>query len=50
VAKLLSPTKQPYTGRGVAPDVDVPAGDDALGAAKIQMRPLLNPMPLSTPG
>jgi hypothetical protein len=50
VAKLLSPAKQPYNGRGVTPDVDVPLGDDALEAAKIHLRPLLNPMPMATPG
>jgi hypothetical protein len=50
VAKLLSPTKQPYTGRGVTPDIEVPLGDDILEAAKIHLRPLLNTMPLAPPG
>jgi hypothetical protein len=50
VAKLLSPSKQPYTGRGVTPDVDVPMGDDLLEAGKTHLRPLLNPMPMAMPG
>ncbi len=50
VARLLSPAKQPYTGRGVLPDVDVPAGGDALEAAKGQLRLLLNPTPMLPPG
>jgi carboxyl-terminal processing protease len=50
VARLLSPARQPYSGRGVIPDVEVAPGDDALEAAKIHLRPMLNPMPLSTPG
>jgi carboxyl-terminal processing protease len=46
VARLLSPAKQPYTGRGVTPDVDVVPGDDALEAGKNQVRTLLNaPIP-----
>jgi Peptidase family S41 len=50
VAKLLSPGKQPYTGRGVLPDIDVPLGEDILDAARIHLRPLLNPMPVAPPG
>jgi hypothetical protein len=50
VARLLSPAKQPYSGRGVTPDVEVQPGDDALDAAKIHLRPLLNPMPMARPG
>ena len=50
VAKLLSPAKQPYTGRGVTPDVEVPLGEDILESAKIHLRALLNPMPLAPPG
>jgi hypothetical protein len=46
VARLLSPAKQPYAGRGVTPDVDVVPGDDALEAGKNQVRTLLNaPIP-----
>jgi carboxyl-terminal processing protease len=50
VAKLLSPAKQPYTGRGVTPDIEVPLGEDLLEAAKIHLRPLLNAMPPAPPG
>ncbi len=50
VARLLSPEKQPYTGRGVTPDVDLPPGDDSLEAGKAQMRSLLNAAPVPTPG
>jgi Peptidase family S41 len=50
VAKLLSPAKQPYSGRGVTPDVEVPGGDDSLEAGKSQMRSLLNAAPVPTPG
>jgi hypothetical protein len=50
VAKLLSPAKQPYSGRGVVPDVEVPTMDDAIQAAKGQLRSLLNPMPMAPPG
>ncbi len=50
VAKLLSPAKQAYTGRGVIPDEVVPGGTDSLEAAKAQLRPLLNPVPMGAAG
>jgi hypothetical protein len=50
VARLLSPAKQPYTGRGVTPDVDVTPGDDALEAGKNQLRTLLNAPAPAPPG
>jgi hypothetical protein len=50
VARLLSPAKQPYTGRGVVPDVDVASGDDALEAGKNQVRTLLNTPAPAPPG
>jgi hypothetical protein len=50
VARLLSPARQPYNGRGVTPDVEVPAGSDPLDAAKGLLRSLLNPMPMAPPG
>jgi carboxyl-terminal processing protease len=52
VAKLYSPSKQPYAGRGVAPDVAVPAdGDEAVDAAARELRTLVKPrMGLMPPG
>jgi hypothetical protein len=50
VARLLSPARQPYTGRGVTPDVEVPLGSEPLDSAKGLLRALLNPMPMAPPG
>lgn len=50
VARLLSPARQPYTGRGVTPDVEVPGGTDPFDAARGLLRSVLNPMPMAPPG
>lgn len=51
VAKLLSPAKQPYTGRGVAPDRPVEGDSDAiLSEGKAEIRRLLNMMPMAPQG
>ena len=52
VARLYSPSKQPYAGRGVAPDVAVPAdGDEAVEAAAHDLRGVVKArMGLMPPG
>jgi carboxyl-terminal processing protease len=48
VAKLFSPTGQPYTGRGVVPQLVIDVeGENGLKAAKEQLLDLLSPKPMN---
>jgi hypothetical protein len=49
VAKLLSPAKQPYTGRGVTPDQEV-SPEATFNTGKMELQRLLNLLPIMPPG
>ncbi len=50
VARFYSPTRQPYTGVGVLPDVPfAPDGDPVVEEAKRLLQGMLRPMPMMEP-